>query len=439
MKETATSPVKMTLTTEEQAILDGEQGEQLQRAMKTVVSFGELFGATRLVDLQAAPHLAMSWGVESIAPFLRIYNRLADAGLKTYAPFTANPKPMDKERFPLDEDGDTMMVKVYNIDDQLTATNERLGMIKGAWTCASYLPEVDCKTPVKGDNLSWSESSAINYANSVLGARTNANSMGIDMMTAILGKAPYFGYMTDEGRKANWLIECNFTKLPHPELLGGAIGSKVLNGVPYITGMDELMNGLGSDKLDYLKDMGAGTASVGAVALYHMEGVTTEALELGRDLLREDHQVYVIDDAELERIYRAFPNMWSDQNASPQRAFIGCPHSSLSQLKWWGSHLVAALEQAGKQQVAIATYIFAFNDVIEHFRSENPELAGKMDDAGISMTRNCPMMHLVTPLLDKEIVVTKSNKTRTYTSARFYLDDDLTHIIVTGELPALVA
>jgi predicted aconitase len=131
--------------------------------------------------------------------------------------------------------------------------------------------------------------------------------------------------------------------------------------------------------------------------------------------------------------------MWSDQNAVPQRAFIGCPHSSLSQIKWWGSHLVAALEQAGKRQVAIATYIFAFNDVIEHFRNENPELAGKMDDAGISMTRNCPMMHLVTPLLDKEIVVTNSNKTRTYTSARFYLDDDLTNIIVTGELPALVA
>jgi predicted aconitase len=406
--------------------------------MKTVVTFGELFGATKLVALQAAPHLAMSWGLESINPFLRIYQRLADAGLTTYAPFTANPKPMDKERFPLGTEGDQMMFNTYNVDDQLTAINERLGMLKGGWSCASYLPQVSSKTPHQGDNLSWSESSAVVFANSVLGARTNANSMGIDMMTAILGKAPYFGYMTDAGRKANWLIKCNFSKLPHPELLGGAIGTKVLNGVPYIAGIEKLVNSLGDDKMDYLKDMGAGAASAGAVALYHMEGVTPEVLDQGRDLLMHEYQVYEIDDAELTRIYNAFPNMWADKGASPQRAFIGCPHSSLAQIKWWGTHLVTAIETAGRQQVSVPTYIFAFHQVIEQFKSENPEVAKKMADYGIIMTRNCPMMHLVTPLLDREIVVTNSNKTRNYTSARFYLDDDLTQIIVTGELPTLI-
>ncbi len=427
----------MILTPQEQSIMDGEQGEMLQRAMKTVVTFGELFNAPKLVELQASPHLALSWGMSSISPFLRIYNRLADAGLKTYAPFTANPKPMDKQNFPLSDNKEEMIIKVYSLDDQLAATNERLGMIKGAWSCASYLPQVSSITPKKGDNLSWSESSAVVFANSALGARTNANSMGIDMMTAILGKAPYFGYMTDEGRKANWFLKCSFTKLPHPELLGGAIGTKVLNGVPYITGMDTLVNGLNDDKMDYLKDMGAGAASAGGVALFHMEGVTPEVLELKQELLHEEYQVYEIDDAELARIYHAYPNMWADKDASPERAFIGCPHCSLSQLKWWGTRLVNAIEAAGKQQVAIPTYIFAFDKVIEQFKHENPVVAKKMTDYGISLTRNCPMMHLITPLLDKEIVVTNSNKTRNYTPARLYLDDDLTNIIVTGELPSL--
>jgi predicted aconitase len=423
----------MKLTLEEQEIFDGKKGELLQRAMKTVVAYGELFGATRLVDLQAAPHMAMSWGSDAVEPFLKIYKQLADAGLKTYAPFTADPKPEDFLHLDPGPEKKAMAEKIYRRDGELTEVNERLGIIKGAWSCACYLPEMGNR-PNKGDYISWSESSAINFSNSVLGARTNRNSMGIDMLTNILAKAPLFGLMTDEGRKGPWLIDCRLSKIPDPELLGSAIGLKVMESVPYITGMDKFVNAL-DDKTGYLKDMGAATASNGAVGLYHMEGVTPEALEKGLELLKEGYQTYVIDNAELERIYKSYPDLWPE-NAQPQRVFIGCPHNTLGQLEKWGHRIVDGLEKAGKDKVALPTYLFAYQGVVDDFTKKNPELAKKMAEHEVVMTLNCPMMYLSTPLEADELVATNSNKTRVYTTARFFLPDDLAHIIVTGKLPA---
>ena len=425
---------KLQLTPEEQEISDGKKGDLLQKAMKTVVAYGELFGATKLVDLDHAPHLAMSWGSDAVEPFLKIYKQLADAGLKAYAPFSADPKPFDHVNLDPGPEKKAMAEKIYSRDAELTEVNERLGMIKGAWSCACYVPELG-NTPKHGDNLSWSESSAINYANSALGARTNRNSMGIDMLTAILGKAPYFGLLTDEGRKAPWLIDCKLSKLPHPELLGSAIGLKVMESVPYIAGLDRFVNEL-DDKMGYLKDMGAATASNGAVGLYHMEGVTPDALEKKRDLLKDGYQTYVIDDAELKRVYDTYPDLWPDKNAKPQRVFIGCPHSTLGQLKWWGAHIVEAMEKAGKEKVGCRTYLFAYEAVVDEFKKNNADLAKKMADHGVVIALNCPMMYLSTPLEADELIATNSNKTRVYTTARFFLDDDLTHIIVHGELPA---
>jgi len=222
---------KIELTAAEQEICDGKKGDVLQKAMKTVVSYGELFGADKLVDLGGAPHHAVSWGSNGVEPLLKIYKQLADAGLKTYAPFTADPKPMDPVHLPVTKEEQAAVDKIYNRMDELEDLNMKLGMrSKKDWSCACYLPEMG-NTPSRGDCLAWSESSAINYVNSVLGARTNRNSMGIDMLCNILGKAPHFGLLTDEGRQAVWLIDVKTTKLPHPEMIGSAIGLKVMEDV----------------------------------------------------------------------------------------------------------------------------------------------------------------------------------------------------------------
>ncbi|MEP5765123.1 MAG: aconitase X [Halieaceae bacterium] len=428
MKETA-----LKLTQEEQDILDGGQGEAMRKVMNTVVMYGKLMGATRLVDLQAAPHLALSWSTDGFYPFIKIFKELADAGLKTYAPFTSNPKAMDHENLNPGEEKITLMNLAHSHDELLTEIYEKLGMVKNAWSCASFLPEVG-NTPEYGDNISWTESSAIVFANSVLGARTNRNSMGIDMMTAVLGKAPYFGLMTDEGRKATWLMDCRLSKLPHPQLLGAAIGLKAVEDVPYIIGLDEMISGL-DDPIGYLKDLGTATASNGAVGLFHVENTTPEAREYGRELLAEGFETYVIDDEVLEKLYNSYPVMWPDPDARPKRVFIGCPHNTLPQLKWWSQRILQGLDAAGQDTVNCPPYIFVSDAVKNQFSMENPELFSKVEQAGIHIARNCPVVYMSTPGYDDELIVTNSNKTRVYSKSRFYMDDDLVQIILTGDLP----
>lgn len=137
------------------------------------------------------------------------------------------------------------------------------------------------------------------------------------------------------------------------------------------------------------------------------------------------------------RNYRSYPNLWPDGSSSkPERVFIGCPHNTLGQLKWWGARICSSVRGCGKRQGWLPTYLFAYKGVVDEFRDDNRDLADEMDRRGVVMTCNCPMMYLSTPLEADELVATNSNKTKVYTTARFFLDHELTHIIVTSELPA---
>ena len=205
------------------------------------------------------------------------------------------------------------------------STDSKVNLLD-AFTCACYFPEVGNR-PNKGDILSWAESSAVNYANSVLGARCNRNSGIIEMYGSILGFVPYFGLLTDEGRKASWIVEINTTKKPEAQLLGSAKAKKEMEEVPYIKGLDLWIGTeLNDEACAYLKDFGAATASNGAVGLYHIDRLTPEAVEQGESLIKPDAKVYVIDDAELERVKASSPVIWKDKDATPRLCFMGCPH-----------------------------------------------------------------------------------------------------------------
>ena len=110
---------------------------------------------------------------------------------------------------------------------------------------------------------------------------------------------------------------------------------KVMEDVPFIAGIDRYLGQVDSISCGKLKDMGAATATNGAVGLYHVENITPDAIDQGRDLLVEGYQTYVIDDAEIDRVRKAYPNLWSQKDAKPTRAFVGCPHNSFHQLYDW--------------------------------------------------------------------------------------------------------
>lgn len=426
---------KMTLTKEEQDIRDGKKGKVLAQLMNTVVGYGEAFGADKLVDLGGNPHTVLMFGPSALQPLVKVLNQCADAGLKSYAPYTIDPQPHDFYNVETTPELALKAHTTYPLQDELEKVHLRLGAKDmNYWSCTCYWPEVG-NAPATGTNLAWSESSAVNYSNSVLGARSNRNSGGIEMMCNILGKAPHFGLMTDEGRSAKWLIDVQVDKEPNWSVLGSAIGMKVMEDVPYIIGVDKFLGQVDGISMGKLKDMGAATATNGAVGLYHVDKITPEAMEQGRDLLSKGYQTYVIDDAELERVRTAYPNLWSKKDAKPTRAFIGCPHNSFHQLYDWCSNITHALSLRGQEKVGVPTYLFASPLVQNHFEDEYPEMVRDVKRAGVKFTSMCALMFGTMPDVGaEEFMVTNSNKAREYSTSRFFKDDDLLEIILSGEV-----
>ena len=423
----------MILTKEQQAILNGEKGETLAKVMETVVRYGELFGAEKLVPVTSKyNHLVTSFGLKMMTPVFDLMQQLIDAGVMSEQKFSVDPRPVDKnvptnllQKIVFD-------VAMYSKQDFYDGQLKALGLMdEKAYTCACYLDQVGNK-PQKGEVLSWAESSAVVYANSVLGARCNRNSGIIDIMGSIVGYVPYFGLLTDEGRKATWIIEVKTSKKPEAQLLGSAIGMKVMEDVPYIKGLDKwLGNELNDAACSFLKDFGAATASNGAVGLYHVDGLTPEAVEQGESLIAEGAKTYVIDDAELQRVYNSYPVIWKNKDASPKLCFMGCPHMSLEQLKSWTVRVEDALREAGNKKIIVPTVFTSAPAVIEEFNKT--EYAARLKATGVIVSYICPLMYMNNPLCKSMPVITSSNKLRTYTTARYYTDEEILKKITKGD------
>ena len=423
----------MKLTPEQQALLNGEKGEVMAKVVKTLVMYGETFGAERMVPVTSEyGHTVISFGLKVMKPVYDLFDQLIDSGLTDGQKFTADPRPLDPnvpasflEKIVFNK---FMYTEQARYEEQL----RKLGIVNdNDYTCTCYVDQVGNK-PKQGDVLSWAESSAVVYANSVLGARCNRNSGIIELMGSIAGFVPEFGLLTDEGRKATWIVEVKCKNRPEPQLLGSAIGMKVMEDVPYIKGMEQwLGTELNDDVCTYLKDFGAATASNGAVGLYHIEGLTPEAKQQGEALIAEGAQVYVIDDAELQRVQDNYPVIWKNKDAKPQLCFVGCPHMTLKQMQDWCEAVEAKLQANGLSKVSIPTVFTASNAVIEALNKT--EYAARIAKLGIVVSYICPLMYMNNPLCKKKAVITCSNKLRTYTSARYYTEAEILDKITSRE------
>ena len=422
----------MILTKEQQAILDGAQGETLAKVMKTLVMYGDAFGAEKMVPVTSKyNHLVTSFGLKMMTPVFELMQQLIDAGAISKQEFSVDPRPLDKN-VPANILQNLVFNKfMYSTQESYEKQLKDLGLMNDdAFTCTCYLDEVGNK-PEKGEILSWAESSAVVYANSVLGARCNRNSGIMDIMGSIVGYVPYFGLLTDEGRKATWIVKIETEKKPEAQLLGSAIGMKVMEAVPYVYGLDKWIgNELDDDACSYLKDFGAATASNGAVGLYHIDGLTPEAVEMGDALIAEGAEVYVIDDAELERVKASYPVMWKNADAKPKLCFMGCPHMTLKQLKDWTDKIEAGLAASGNKKVLIPTVFTASPAVLKEFNKTG--YAVRLKATGVITSYICPLMYMNNPLCKKMPVITSSNKLRTYTTSRYYTDDEILHALTVG-------
>jgi predicted aconitase len=432
---TALESFAIKLAQEEVDILKGKQGPVLQKVMETVVRYGEALGAKRLVDLGGNGHFVIAYAIPGIAPSLEMLDELVAAGLKTSFPFTLDPRPpLDFENWWLSPEQIRLLERMYRDQDRYDERLAQLGLRDSdAWTCTPYLPQVG-NIPKRGDVLAWSESACAIFANSVLAARTNKNGAIMDLLCGIAGKAPLAGLLTDEGRRATWLVEIDTETLPPPQLLGAAIGQKVLADVLFIVGLDHFLgSGLNTDTFDYLHEMGAACATAGAVGLFHVENITPEAVDYGRELLVPDYEAYVIGDQQLDEWLDSYPVMWADPGTPPEKCFIGCPHLSLQQLYWWTQGIQSALRAQGRRVLPIKTTLCAAPQVLQVFQSD-ATACEELERTGAKLSAGCPMQLFDNDLTAGEAILTNSNKLRAYTPARFFPDEDLVAILASGKI-----
>lgn len=432
------APYEMPLTQDEQDIINGKKGPELAKIMKIVVAHGNAFGAEKLVDLGGRPHCSLYTGTDYMGPMIKLFQACADAGLKTYAPYTVNPRCYDLYNLNNNAADMQQIYEGYRLQRDLDWVHAQLGAPDLNFrTCACYLDEVGNK-PAAGTYVAWAESSAVNYGNSALGLRTNRNAGGMELCCALVGKAPLFGLMTDEGRKSTWLIDVKTSKEPDWGALGTAVGMKVVDANPFYAGLAKYFGGnITNENMHLLKKMGSASAASGAVGLYHVEDLTPDAKEKGRDLLEKGYQTYVWDDAEQARVLSTFPTEFKDRPKQPTYCFIGCPHNTYHEILTWGTKVTEALDKRGLKTSAIPTVLFCPIPVRDRLVEEEPLLVGKMKRVGMRFSNMCQLSYAgMKGFSERVYAVTNSPKTRNYyPNVRYLTDDILVEVVCTGKIP----
>lgn len=292
----------------EEAMLNGERGEVLERCMRLLVRLGDIYGAEDMIPIKSAQVAGVSY--KSIGdPGLEFLQDFASKGARVKVLTTLNPAGMDLKAwkglgFPAD---------FAEKQEQIIKAFSAMG-IKTTATCTPYY----CgNLPSRGDHLAWSESSAVSFANSVLGARTNREGGPSSLAAAVCGVTPNHGLHLDEKRNPTVVVRVSAKPRTYSDFgaMGYWVGKQVTDGIPYFTGIQ-------SASQDLLKGLGAAMAASGAVALYHVQGITPESGQDSSGLETID-----FGESEMKEAYETL-----NTGDTPDIIIFGCPHASLEQM-----------------------------------------------------------------------------------------------------------
>ncbi len=292
----------MYLTKEEELALAGEYGYARQKAMEILVSLGEIYDADRLIPIKSAQVAGVSYknigdaGMEFLRDFV-------EAGARISVYTTLNPAGIGDDEFM------EKQAEVLNLYREMG--------IEMTSTCTPYY---GANLPKFGDHIAWSESSAVSFANSIIGARTNREGGPSSLAAAIVGKTPNYGLHLDERRRATVVVDVQAEVKTFVDYaaLGYHLGRALGNDVPYLRGIKP-------EKTEFLKEMGAAMAASGSVALYHVEGETPEY----RGAIVDRLETVSVEDSDIEAVKEAFSDDWDDIDM----ILVGCPHASLREIK----------------------------------------------------------------------------------------------------------
>jgi predicted aconitase len=316
----------MRLTDEEQAMLAGEFGPGVQKAMEILVALGTIYEADDLVPVSSVQVAGVSYKNLGDAG-LEFLSQWAAQGARVRVPATLNPAGLDLQRWQV------LGFEADFAEQQARVMQAFAAMgIRTTCTCTPYFVG---NLPARGDHVAWAESSAVSFANSVLGARTNREGGPSALAAAIAGRTPRYGLHLPENRRAQLIVDvrCPVRSTADFGALGAWVGRTAQNRVPYFRGLEgpaAEADEAGSYRVDRLKALGAAMAASGAVALYHIQAVTPEAD--APDILAPAAETLVVES--LARGYAMLQRPMSDsgQGDAIDLVWIGCPHASLDEL-----------------------------------------------------------------------------------------------------------
>lgn len=310
----------MYLTDEEKAMLEGKQGELVKKCMEILVALGDVYGAERMIEISNVHSPGVSYRVTGDAG-LDYVKEASEIGCFCI-PTTLNTIGVDSENWKELGFPEEFSKKQLELNEAY----EKMGAYSN-YTCTPYLTG---NVPLAGEHVAWGESSAIIFANSVLGARTNREGGPSALAAAVTGRVPAYGYHLDENRKGTHLVKVNMELKTDRDfaVMGYYVGQKVGKYVPVFENIKR------RPTLENFKALGAALASSGAVALYHVVGFTPEAPE--RDAVMADkYETIEFGEAEYKTVIKKFT---LDQPVD--LIVIGCPHCSINEMK----QLATALE-----------------------------------------------------------------------------------------------
>ncbi|MCD4740425.1 aconitase X catalytic domain-containing protein [archaeon] len=301
----------MQLTHEEQNVLNGEEGPGKQKAMEILVALGKIYNATRLFPIKSVQVAGVS------------YNNLGDAGLeflqqwanqnaKASVPAMLNPAGMDLKNWQNQGITKQFAEKQQDVIHAYT----QMG-IKPDCTCTPYLIGMQ---PEYGQHVAWSESSAVTYINSIIGARTNREGGPSALASAIIGKTPYYGLHLQENRQPDMLVKIKTDLKNSVEFsaLGYHLGKNYPEKIPYITGIKHATQ-------SKLKALSASIVTYGGPPLFHIENITAEAK---KKTVKKPEKQNMIDEKDIKKAIQEI-----NDSGPIDLIFLGCPHCSLEELE----------------------------------------------------------------------------------------------------------
>lgn len=304
--------INMFLTKKEEQMCDGEFGETIRKSMDILVALGDIYGASKLVDITSAQVSGVSYKTIGDAGLEYLEDLARDGSGKATINASLNPPGTDLDNWKELGFPEEFAIK----QNQIVDAYANLGIYKTC-TCTPYLVG---NVPRFADHVSWSESSAVAFVNSVIGARTNREGGPAALAAAIVGKTPLYGFHLEQNRKANLIVnvDCEINGADFGAL-GYIIGKFVGGGVPYFN----LKN---SPDNNDLKTLGAALASSGSVALYHVENITPEYQNAGKNDVED---VMFVSRNQINETRQKL----STTDKTPDLICLGCPHASLDEIK----------------------------------------------------------------------------------------------------------